>query len=115
MRTKEQVKKAIEELEDLIKARRKAKDKKAENQLTKKLYLQRQVLAYLYTEPNIGFLNAEKLRLQILIKSKKATFMDWLVNNQTFSNERKNRREFNKEMGLTQHRRQLRFINQILN
>lgn len=116
MKTKEQIQELITTTEKLVAKSRKQHNKKLEIRHTKNLEQFRLMLAYYsIIQPTESKLTLEKDKLQIIIKSKKSQYEQWKSNNTISNNEKKNRRTFNQELGLTQLRKQLRFINKILN
>lgn len=115
MKNQNEIKKEIKICEDKIKHYRDCKDKKGETREINKLRKYRMVLVYLTTNPSEPSLLSQQSNLKTIIKSKRSQYEIWKKNNPILGNERKKRRHFNQEMGLTQMRRQLRVINQILN
>lgn len=115
MKSQKDIEEQIKICEDKIQHYRNSKDKKGETRETNKLRKYRIVLVFLTTNPSEPNLLTQQTRLKTIIKSKRSQYEQWKSNNIIIGNERKKRRHFNQEMGLTNMRRQLRLINQILN
>lgn len=72
-------------------------------------------LMYLETKPNEIFLEQEKERISNLIISKESQFKNWSASVCPDNIEPKNRRQlFNRELGLTHLKNQLKTINYLL-
>lgn len=115
MKTQHEVKEEIEICEYKIKRCREYHDKKGEAREVKKLRKYRLILAFLTTNPSQPSLLNQQTSLKTLIKSKRSQYEQWKSNNHITGIDKKDRRAFNEKLGLTDLRRQLRMINQLLN
>lgn len=115
MKTQQEVKQLIADCESKITIYRKVKNKKGETRETSNLRKYRMVLAFIITNPGEPSLLSQQTSLKAIIKSKRSQYEQWKMNNATTGIEKKDRRTFNEKLGLTDLRRQLRMINQILN
>lgn len=115
MKTQQEIKEQIEILEYKIQQCRKYHDKKGGARQTRNLRKYRMVLAFITTNPSESSLLSQQTSLKAIIKSKRSQYEQWKMNNATTGIEKKDRRTFNEKLGLTDLRRQLRTINQILN
>lgn len=113
MKTKNQLKKEIEE----------NKKPMFEKDITKRIYNRHlkihnelfKLLMYLETDPNEIFLKQEKERISNLIALKESQFQNWSGGVCPQNVEHKNRRQlFNREIGITNLKNQLKTINYLL-
>lgn len=71
-------------------------------------------ILYLETNPREEFMRSEVRRIEAIINSKKAGYGDYIINNSLTLDAKKQKSQFQSEMGFTEMRRKIKLIKYLL-